>query len=86
MIAIADGGCGMAPDVLARVFEPLFTTKDVGKGTGLGLSIGNQRAQGARRAGGGVRLLLVRSPATRHTVTLQSREQNGRPSEDRRLR
>jgi PAS domain S-box-containing protein len=39
MIAIADTGSGMLPDVLAHAFEPFFTTKDVGKGTGLGLSM-----------------------------------------------
>ena len=37
-LSIEDTGSGMAPDVLARVYEPFFTTKDVGKGTGLGLS------------------------------------------------
>ncbi|QGP77958.1 ATP-binding protein [Sphingobium sp. CAP-1] len=37
-LSVTDDGCGMTPDVLARVFEPFFTTKPVGKGTGLGLS------------------------------------------------
>ena len=38
LVTVADDGCGMEPEVLARVFEPFFTTKPVGKGTGLGLS------------------------------------------------
>jgi signal transduction histidine kinase len=38
MLLVADTGVGMSPDVRARIFEPYFTTKDVGKGTGLGLS------------------------------------------------
>jgi len=37
-LTVQDTGCGMKPDVLARVFEPFFTTKGPGKGTGLGLS------------------------------------------------
>lgn len=38
-VAIADTGPGMAPEVKAKVFDHLFTTKPVGKGTGLGLAI-----------------------------------------------
>jgi len=38
MIAITDTGQGMPPEVKARVFEPFYTTKEVGKGTGLGLA------------------------------------------------
>nr|WP_314443340.1 histidine kinase famiy protein [uncultured Sphingomonas sp.] len=38
-VTISDEGTGMSPDVLKRVTEPFFTTKDQGKGTGLGLSM-----------------------------------------------
>ncbi|WP_082591270.1 DAHL domain-containing protein [Duganella sp. Root198D2] len=38
-VEIADDGCGIAPDVLPRIFDPFYTTKAVGKGTGLGLSV-----------------------------------------------
>ncbi|MFK7971727.1 MAG: AAA family ATPase [Bacteroidia bacterium] len=38
-IHISDDGKGMAEDVANRIFEPFYTTKDVGQGTGLGLSI-----------------------------------------------
>lgn len=38
VISVTDSGTGMTPQVQARLFEPYFTTKEVGKGTGLGLA------------------------------------------------
>lgn len=37
-LSVSDTGIGMAPEVLARVFEPFYTTKEIGKGSGLGLA------------------------------------------------
>lgn len=41
-ILVEDDGCGMPPEVAARIFDPFYTTKEIGKGTGLGLSIAYQ--------------------------------------------
>lgn len=38
-IEISDNGIGMTEEIKSRIFNPFFTTKEVGKGTGLGLSI-----------------------------------------------
>ena len=38
-LVVKDTGIGMGPDVMKRVFEPFFTTREVGKGTGMGLAV-----------------------------------------------
>jgi PAS domain S-box-containing protein len=38
-ITVSDTGCGMDAETCARIFEPFYTTKEVGKGTGLGMAI-----------------------------------------------
>ncbi len=38
-LRVADDGCGMDPQTLERMFDPFFTTREVGKGTGLGMAI-----------------------------------------------
>jgi two-component system, cell cycle sensor histidine kinase and response regulator CckA len=37
-LSVTDTGCGMTPEIQARLFEPFFTTKDARKATGLGLA------------------------------------------------
>jgi two-component system NtrC family sensor kinase len=49
-VAITDSGCGIPESNLQRIFDPFFTSKEVGKGTGLGLSVsyGIVKAHGGR--------------------------------------
>jgi PAS domain S-box-containing protein len=52
-LSVSDTGIGMPPEVIARVFEPFYTTKPIGQGTGLGLSM----IYGfAKQSGGQVRI------------------------------
>lgn len=53
VVSVRDVGTGIPPDLISKVIEPFFTTKDVGKGSGLGLSM----AYGfARQSGGTLRI------------------------------
>ncbi|MGA2124717.1 MAG: response regulator [Xanthobacteraceae bacterium] len=38
LVEVRDTGSGIPPEIMGRIFEPFFSTKEVGKGTGLGLS------------------------------------------------
>lgn len=67
LVEIEDTGVGIAPEHLPRVFEPFFSTKEVGQGSGLGLSV----AYGTVRAlGGDIAIKSQPGQGTRVVVTL----------------
>ncbi|HHO76527.1 MAG TPA: response regulator, partial [Deltaproteobacteria bacterium] len=39
VLTVSDTGCGMAPEITQRIFDPYFSTKEKDKGTGLGLAV-----------------------------------------------
>ena len=74
-VAVSDTGSGMTPDVMARVFEPFYTTKETGRGTGLGMAMVRDFV---RQSGGSVRLLSA--PGVGTTVELLFPELVGAPA------
>jgi PAS domain S-box-containing protein len=65
VVAVADTGSGMPPEVVERAFEPFFTTKPIGKGTGLGMSM----VYGFMQQSGG-HIAIESSPGQGTTVSL----------------
>ena len=77
-LSVADTGSGMPPEVIARAFDPFYTTKPQGQGTGLGLSM----VYGfARQSGGQVR--IDSTPRRGTTVTIYLPRHKGKPEPDR---
>ena len=65
VLCVKDSGTGMTPDVIARAYDPFFTTKPLGEGTGLGLSM----VYGFMRQSNGV-ARIVSAPGAGTTVSL----------------
>lgn len=68
-VSVTDDGCGISPELLARMFEERFTTKPADRGTGLGLSIVKRLI---REAEGGVHIRTRVGEGSTFTVCLQT--------------
>jgi PAS domain S-box-containing protein len=86
VVTVSDNGIGMAPDLIDKVQEPLFTTKPEGRGTGLGLSMvyafakrsrGQVRIYSEPGHGTTVHLFLPRAHASEQITALETRVING---------
>jgi two-component system, NtrC family, sensor kinase len=66
-VKIGDNGPGIPAEVLPRIWDPFFTTKDVGEGTGLGLSIVHELVE---RHGGTIECATILGQGTTFTVKL----------------
>jgi signal transduction histidine kinase len=66
-VEVADNGKGIPPEVLPKIFDPFFSTKEIGKGTGLGLSISYKIVQ---QHGGRIDVESQAGAGTKFTVWL----------------
>jgi len=67
VIAVADNGPGVPPDARARLFDPFFTSKEVGQGSGLGLFISQALVT---RRGGRIDFDAGHAPGARFLIRL----------------
>jgi signal transduction histidine kinase len=66
-VEVADTGIGIDPEDLPHIFEPFYTTKEVGRGTGLGLSVSYSIAQ---KHGGHIEVKSQKGAGSTFTVVL----------------
>lgn len=69
ILFVRDSGCGIPPENMRKLFQPFFTTKDVGEGTGLGLAIVSKLVH---EMGGEITAESVLGEGAKFTVFLKS--------------
>ena len=74
-VSVQDNGPGIAPDLLPRIFQPFFTTKETTKGTGLGLAIVHRFVKEGR---GAIHLQTKVGSGTTFTVYLPAHDSSAR--------
>jgi signal transduction histidine kinase len=77
-VRIRDNGAGMAPEVVAKLFQPFFTTKPTGEGTGLGLWISYEIVVGQH--GGAITVDSQPGAFSEFTVRLPRRKLGAAPA------
>jgi signal transduction histidine kinase len=73
-ISVTDSGKGIPPEIREQVFNPFFTTKDIGKGTGLGLSV----SKGIIESHHGMISIDAKCPNTRFIVRIPKKHSGAR--------
>ena len=74
LVRVTDSGSGMSPEVMAKIYEPFYTTKEVGKGTGIGLAISYGIIQDH---GGSITCRSTPGVGTTFTIALPVQEYTG---------
>lgn len=78
-ITIGDNGCGIPQENLDKIYDPFFTTKEVGRGTGQGLAIA--RSIIIEKHGGSIRAQSAVGTGTQFTLCLPVNRQNDNTTE-----
>jgi PAS domain S-box-containing protein len=80
-ITFADNGCGIAQEHLDKIYDPFFTTKEVGRGTGQGLAIA--RSIIVEKHGGEIRVDSTTGAGTQFILRLPINGKNSKAQEGR---